>query len=244
MTPLHFAAASGRPLSPFTRIWDKYRDDQDVPADDVQPQGERVNGEEETSGEKKKSRSRRSIDDKDIDGWTPLMWAAKTCINYTDSIRDLCERGANLWKRGHVLDVRTGNDMMWSPLKVLRYNGATEDVYKALTPSKKTRRVLPKGRIARWNDDEHKRREAVRRQSTCSHCLTCISGLDYVCRVCDFHLCYKCVRQKAILHDPEHGFTTTDGMEYDPDEDDELGQLSEDSSESEDDFDEDSDEEG
>ncbi|KAM0514887.1 hypothetical protein ACHAPE_006563, partial [Trichoderma viride] len=168
MTPLHFLVASGLPLSDFMAIWDKFRDNHGVPAGDIETEGERLDDEEETNEEendiqlstceKKKSWPRLSIDDKDIDDWTPLMWAAKRTYNDIDNILELCERGADLWMRGKVLDARRG-DVMWSPLKISRYYGAKGNVYEALTPSEKIRK-LPDGREERWDDKEHRSMEA------------------------------------------------------------------------------------
>jgi ankyrin repeat protein len=179
MTPLHFAAAFGRSLSLFLEIWDRFTDNNNVPTSNIRTTDKRVDDDEETNKgengiqqtkcEKKKSWPRLSINDKDIDDWTPLMWAAKRTFSDTDNIQELCERGADLWMRGKVLDVRQG-DMMWSPLKISRYFGAEKNVHEALTPSEKIRK-LPDGREERWDDEEHETREAEFSFVDCSYCM-------------------------------------------------------------------------
>lgn len=63
------------------------------------------------------------VDQTDIDGWTPVLWAARGCGMYEmppisnmqeEIIRFLLDRGANPCVRGKVLDQE------WSPVKIAR----------------------------------------------------------------------------------------------------------------------------
>jgi ankyrin repeat protein len=80
--------------------------------------------------------SGRKVDIADYDGWTPLMWAARTCRQWgtstfeqTEIIQFLKDEGANLWVRGEGL-LNGG----WSPLKVARYYEAPTEITRMLVP--------------------------------------------------------------------------------------------------------------
>jgi ankyrin repeat protein len=68
----------------------------------------------------------KEVDQKDNDGWTPLIWAVRVCGNWStstyqqvDIIQFLKDQGADLCAREEGLLGRG-----WSPLKVARYYGA------------------------------------------------------------------------------------------------------------------------
>ncbi|CAD6444526.1 dbd5b000-593c-4a48-8067-d156caf8cf24 [Sclerotinia trifoliorum] len=70
----------------------------------------------------------------DCDNWTPIMWAARTCVEWgtttneqPEIIKLLLSNGANLWVKGD------GLDRAWSPLRAARYYGAPEEVIELLT---------------------------------------------------------------------------------------------------------------
>ncbi len=79
---------------------------------------------------------------RDINGWTPLLWAArisyaweKTSRERESIIRLLLDRGADLWVRGDGLR----EDREWSPLKLARYYGADKNIIQLLIPEIKQR---------------------------------------------------------------------------------------------------------
>lgn len=105
------------------------------------------------------------IEVKDKDGWTPLMWCAKSNYNNLDVPNALLERGASLWT------VAEGPGHQWSPLKISRYYGATDDMTELLTPKEKTR-TLPDGTAEEWRDEDHKERAGDYKPDwNCDHCL-------------------------------------------------------------------------
>ncbi|WYZ42156.1 hypothetical protein EsH8_V_001051 [Colletotrichum jinshuiense] len=146
------------------------------------------------------------INDKDADGWTPLMWAVRHNEEDADCVQFLLDHGADLW----VTD--TQSDRKWTPLKIARYFGAYDPVLELLTPKEQTR-VLDNGDEEEWDDRIHEQKEAeFKRDVWCEYCLLGIVGIRWQCRRCDFNLCYKCVRRKEALH-PGHEFQAI-GPEY------------------------------
>ncbi|TGO12271.1 hypothetical protein BTUL_0091g00150 [Botrytis tulipae] len=124
----------------------------------------------------------------DCDNWTPLMWAARVCGRWettTDGqpeiIKLLLSNGGNRWVKGE------GLDREWSPLKVARYYGASEEVVELLTPDAQS----PDGE--KWG----------------------IVGAWFKCQSCwDFDLCFKCYRSRDTIQ-PDCSFEER-GTEYDP----------------------------
>ncbi|OHE98097.1 hypothetical protein CORC01_06611 [Colletotrichum orchidophilum] len=165
---------------------------------------------EGTSDEKlKNEKPPFDIEAKDKDGWTPLMWSAKGNYNNFDVPKALLERGASLWTMAE------GPAQRWSPLKISRYYGATDDMIELLTPKEKTR-TLPDGTTEEWRDQDHKERAGNYQPAwNCGHCLMAILGKRYRCHECEadsFNMCYKCVASKDVLH-PNHEFEAL-GPEY------------------------------
>ena len=111
------------------------------------------------------------LDVPDSDGWTPLLWAARTCGKWYTTVDELPEiielllsRGADLWVRGE------GLDREWSPLKVARYYGVADRVIELLTPKSKER--AKDGETETWDDRFHLSKKAViRDDGFCDACL-------------------------------------------------------------------------
>lgn len=105
----------------------------------------------------------------DCDNWTPLMWAARTCGSLetttdgqSEIIKLLLSNGANFWVKGE------GLDREWSPLKVARYHGASEEVVRLLTPDADAQ--SPDGE--KWVRKSHTSKKAsVQFSRTCDGCL-------------------------------------------------------------------------
>jgi ankyrin repeat protein len=74
------------------------------------------------------------VDQADIDGWTPLLWAARGCNGqkeltpnaHEQIIKLLLDRGADPCVRGK------GLSREWSPVEVARFHGADESVVQFL----------------------------------------------------------------------------------------------------------------
>ncbi|KAF7920650.1 hypothetical protein BELL_0335g00130 [Botrytis elliptica] len=147
----------------------------------------------------------------DCDNWTPLMWAARICGRWdttTDGQPEIIElllsNGGNRWVKGE------GLDREWSPLKVARYYGASEEVVKLLTPDA----LSPDGE--KWVRKHHTSRKAsVQPSRICDGCLLGIVGTWFKCQSCwDFDLCFKCYRSRDTIQ-PDCSFEER-GTEYDP----------------------------
>nr|XP_036574436.1 uncharacterized protein CTRU02_15619 [Colletotrichum truncatum]KAF6780867.1 hypothetical protein CTRU02_15619 [Colletotrichum truncatum] len=263
--PVHFAAAYPWSSAPLMRLLrhvegpgddlDNLKSDEDQDDIEAESAGGRsddsidvnvriespAQAEEEEDGTDKKSTRRElpfDINDKDNDGWTPLMWAAKGNYNNHAGLKALLDRGANLW------DVGEGADRQWTPLKIARYYGSTDEVFDLLTPKEKSR-TRTDGTTEDWNDKDHQVRMGDWKGNvTCDHCLlvsihmhvapSCggvltlvvkgILGKRWKCLDCEsrsFDLCYKCIRSKDILH-PGHRFEEL-GPEYEDDVEEEQG---------------------
>ncbi|KAF7952198.1 uncharacterized protein EAE97_001695 [Botrytis byssoidea] len=149
----------------------------------------------------------------DCDNWTPLMWAARIGVRWKagrdsqpEVIRLLLSSGANLWVRGE------GLDRVWSPLKVARYYGASEEVLGLLTP--KADAQSPHGE--KWVRKFHiSKKASVQPSKVCDGCELGIVGTWFECQSCwDFDLCFKCYRSRDTLQ-PDCSFEER-GTEYDP----------------------------
>ena len=101
-----------------------------------------------------------SVNAPDLDGWSPLFWAlrsvgdcrVKSHGEVADIVRLLIDLRANVWMRGK------GWDRQWSPLKLARYLGVSEEVEKLLTP--KSKRRVVRGVKERWGSEFHLSRKA------------------------------------------------------------------------------------
>ncbi|KAI9369933.1 ankyrin repeat-containing domain protein [Aspergillus egyptiacus] len=141
----------------------------------------------------------------DNQGWTPLLWACRTCASWTDCpeisfpmIQLLLSHGADLWVRGK------GFSEDWSPLKLATLCGASGDILRALTP-RNGRRVNEKGEEETWDPEFHTTRVAKWEDSSyCDGCLCDLYKEYHQCGRClgRFKLiyCFRCTMQKEDLH--------------------------------------------
>ncbi|KAI2472879.1 ankyrin repeat-containing domain protein [Annulohypoxylon bovei var. microspora] len=150
-------------------------------------------------------KQRVDADVQDHDGWTPLMWAARSGDMWV--MTRLVKNGADLWTRGRSYDSE------WSALKLarfwneFRYNDESE-VTELLTPEILSREI-DDGRTEEWDEDFHKVLPSHRKLSECESCLMVIIGFEWRCIECHDEgicLCFKCYSHRSTLHNPEHNF--------------------------------------
>ncbi|KAF4956060.1 hypothetical protein FGADI_4085 [Fusarium gaditjirri] len=166
-----------------------------------------------------------SINELDEDGWTPLLWACRVCESWgtpkeisPEIVKLLLDRGADPSVRG-----RTSDDREWSPLKMARFHGASQEVIELLTasPSKK--------KEDDWKSKFHVSKKAARTTWFCDLCLFHVYGNLYVCDGCElsYGLCFKCYRYREETH-PYHDKWEERGPEFvDDDEEEEEGDREE-----------------
>lgn len=113
------------------------------------------------------------VDQKDNDGWTPLMWAVRICGRWStstdqqaDIIQFLKDKGADLWARGEGLLGRG-----WSPLKVARYYGAPSDITGMLVPDIKERSIHNGEEWETWDRYFHLTDTGIEGPGYCDGCL-------------------------------------------------------------------------
>lgn len=126
------------------------------------------------------SLSRGVVDQPDVDGWTPLLWAARGTGGHNQPsprqveavIKLLLERGADPYVRG------AGHDREWSPVKVARYHGRDASIIKLLTPKAKAKPAIEGEK--EWDEEFHKSRKAKVGSGYCDCCETVSPPAHYV----------------------------------------------------------------
>lgn len=103
------------------------------------------------------------IDVADRDGWTPLMWAARSGDG--DSLTKLIDRGADVWVRGRAYPSNTE----WSALKLMNFTDRNPWVREKLEPLER-KRVAAGGHEEEWNDFIHKSRVGDAKIAQCESC--------------------------------------------------------------------------
>ncbi|TDZ58487.1 Ankyrin-3 [Colletotrichum trifolii] len=228
MLPIHFAAAHLTNSEGVDRL---IREFAGLPVDSEDPQVHPSDQRETAAGksapkEGDKSRVKAHVNDRDGDGWTPLMWAAKNNYNNTHVLRSLLDHGADVWYK------EESSDRRWTPLKISRYYGAMPEIYELLEPEDKTR-TRTDGSLEKWKDEIHQTREADYKTGYwCNHCCTLICGKRWHCLDCShsFDLCYKCSANKDVLHggaSSGHNFEAVEPEYTDPEPVSEQGRNTE-----------------
>ncbi|KAI1460619.1 ankyrin repeat-containing domain protein [Annulohypoxylon moriforme] len=153
-----------------------------------------------------------SVNEPDIDGWTPLCWAARGVGNFTqdaggnqyETIKTLLNYGADRAVKSRI------NGREYTPTKIARYHGCSSDIIELLT--------LDNEEDPQPNSYNNKQGCGHSPTSTsrkifkqpdfwCNSCLFDCYGLRYQCKLCgDFDLCYKCYNSKDKIHPPDHKF--------------------------------------
>ncbi|KAG5783264.1 hypothetical protein H9Q73_003087 [Fusarium xylarioides] len=162
---------------------------------------------------KRSERVRISIDVKDDDGWTPLLWAARAAriwnrqiesgCSSSDMILFLLKHGADPTIKGH------GVDRDWTVCEVAYYHHAdfVEDLIDQ--PSNEKIRSRKRGSAPGSRDNKN---------AYCDNCLIESHGIFFDCSLCyDFSLCFKCYRNADKTH-PEHSSFVRCGSEWVEDE--------------------------
>ncbi|TFB03946.1 Ankyrin-3 [Trichoderma ghanense] len=172
---------------------------------------------------------KKAVDEPDIDGWTPLCWAARGVGNWLNQdiagepqdqievMKRLLEKGADRFVRVSV------GRQKWTPLKIARFHDASDEVIELLkhgldTADDKDNKKNKSGMDD--ESDEDKTKKGNPRGETCDSCRTKIYGFCYHCNDClDFDLCWKCHARSDLIHSPEHTYEEL-GPEFEETEDD------------------------
>ena len=118
------------------------------------------------------SLSSRLVNQGDLDGWTPLLWAARgsnttqrkvSSSAQEEVIRLLLERGADPCVRCKGLNGE------WSPVKVARYHGAASEVVQLLEEKAMEKLETTKGEDI-WDKKFHASRKADQKTAWCDCC--------------------------------------------------------------------------
>ncbi|KAF5537760.1 ankyrin 1 [Fusarium mexicanum] len=154
-----------------------------------------------------------SIDVKDDDGWTPLLWAARAARIWNRQIETGCSRSdmiSFLLKHGADPTIKgCGVDRDWTVCEVAYYHHADfiEDLIDQ--PSNKKIRSRKRGTAPGAQ---------VNTNAYCDCCLIESQGIFFDCSLCfDFSLCFKCHRSADKIH-PEHSSFVRCGSEWVEDE--------------------------
>lgn len=102
-----------------------------------------------------------AVDVPDNDGWTPLLWAARSSRIRTVEL--LIERGADVWTRGH------GLNQEWSALKLANLADSDSDIKDKLVPAEKTRRRSD-GETEEWDKFFHNSQPGHNKGVACWSC--------------------------------------------------------------------------
>jgi len=118
------------------------------------------------------SLSRGKVDLPDVDGWTPLLWAARGTGTYlnraTNTMTEevitlLLDRGAD------PCVVVKGLDRDWTPIKLARYHGVEESVIELLI-SKTKEKLEAEGKT--FDESFHASKEGRKQAGSCDSCLS------------------------------------------------------------------------
>ncbi|KAH8654475.1 ankyrin repeat-containing domain protein [Tricladium varicosporioides] len=159
------------------------------------------------------SLSRDLLDEPDMDGWTPLLWACRGSRRYVDPcqtrpfstpqeiIKLLLDRGANPLVRGKGLEHE------WSTVKLANFHGFDDACVNLLTKAAQEK-MAKDGEGEVWNPEFHASKHGWRSTGTCGGCLSQRCGREYECEsdsCTSVMLCYKCYMDREVVH-PGHSF--------------------------------------
>jgi ankyrin repeat protein len=188
MTPVHYAAAGITEFAECLEMLEKAlrggfsKTSSDGSKDSTVTDD---NGPAQEISDQADDEAKLDINDKDIDGWTPLLWlckgnhyGARGPAGFAGPIRPIHpsvmmintlvkDRGADLW-----VTAKGPGDRIWTPLKAARYfNDLPPGLEDALQPAEKTR-ILADGTLQMWDDELHKSGEASQAlYQYCQHCM-------------------------------------------------------------------------
>ncbi|KOS23162.1 Ankyrin-3 [Escovopsis weberi] len=168
------------------------------------------------------------VNDTDLDGWTPLCWAARgtDCwcpaefsseeADQIQVIRFLLENGADRAVTGTV------GSKVWTPLKIARFHGQSPEVLNLLRygleppPNNENGEEIPAER------QEDKSRTGTHHDLLCDVCQAGVRGYQHRCTTrVGFDLCFKCVERAKDLRPLEHDSFEEKGAEFEAGDDEE-----------------------
>lgn len=179
----------------------------------------------------------RARNARDVQGWTPLHYAARCCCHLAHKwniegrrrgdaaqpaiVAYLVDAGSDVWARS--------SDRPWSPLMLARYHGAVPETLELLKPHQN------EDGLGRWDDELHQIQRAAEQDFFCDSCFAVsslsfidagqtadaltfalpqpVEGIRYNCTDCVLiDLCYKCSSLQETLH-PGHNWDSS-GPEF------------------------------
>ncbi|KAK0666432.1 ankyrin repeat-containing domain protein [Cercophora samala] len=163
------------------------------------------------------------LNEPDIDGWTPLLWAVRKVgspsqrsTEQTEIVKELLQQGASKLVQGEGLDRR------WTAFSLARYHNLGEEVENLVKPNATELELSDEEAKNFWVATFKNETGVARRISgDCNACLSQTFGITYLCDICiqgsipgwEFTLCFKCYMSRDILH-PGHSFHKTQLPEY------------------------------
>jgi len=155
------------------------------------------------------------VDARDIDQWTPLLWALRACPFWQPEsaerkliVKELLDNGADLFAEG------LGLDRKWTALKLARHHGLDQDMIEYIETAGGSMDAATSRQ--KWDlSSRNARRAKSYGLGYCDACFNLVVGVYYECSECGiFCLCFKCYRSKSTVHYGHHVFTDQ-GYEYD-----------------------------
>ncbi|KAF3022967.1 Ankyrin-2 [Neopestalotiopsis sp. 37M] len=160
------------------------------------------------------------VNETDIDGWTPLMWACQHNLSFKliDVLECLISHGADISVRGRV------EDEEWSPLKLARFHSRHSFwILKKLTPKdeKDSRHIESEDPSASLVNDFHESEMGWKGPYTlCNGCFCVCRGIRWQCTKepenTSFHLCFRCYPHRSVLHPLHAAQFESVGERYEP----------------------------
>ncbi|KAM0254706.1 hypothetical protein ACHAQJ_006487 [Trichoderma viride] len=159
--------------------------------------------------------NKEAIDEPDIDGWTPLCWAARGTDCWVSQehagepqeqlkvMKLLLENGANRSVQGSV------DGQKWTPLKIARFSDQSEEVIELLKHGlvSEDEKEQEEKKTSEEESEEDKSKTGVFSSATCDSCRCRIYGFCYHCNECiDYDICWKCHVHKELVHFLDHTF--------------------------------------
>ncbi|KAH8120877.1 ankyrin repeat-containing domain protein [Trichoderma asperelloides] len=143
---------------------------------------------------------------RDIDNWTPLMWAVRVCGKWDTRssyrlgiIKELLNHGADRMVEGEGLG-RT-----WTTYELAWYYNLDKEIIDIVTPTpEELQKVSGEEHSALWayriKSPKIKGRDGPS-DSYCDACLMMLNGILHNCEICEnFRLCFKCYRSRNMIH--------------------------------------------
>ncbi|KAH7271898.1 hypothetical protein MRS44_004360 [Fusarium solani] len=155
-----------------------------------------------------------AIDAPDIDGWTPLCWAARRPSSWRDEeyasespqqkevITLLLENGADRTVLANV------GDEKWTPLEIGRFSACSRESMALLAHGPMSNGVSdPEKSDDMEEPHKVKSQRGYYQNYCCDACEWDIRGFAYLCKTCtEVGYCSKCHRHVALFHPSDHEF--------------------------------------